>query len=528
MTYLLSNNMKATVIGSGFSGSVTSFFLLKKGFKVDMYDIGYLPNKIDLFDNKHLDQIQSFDYFFGDKNQSFVNYYDDEIFKISNLVKSNASKDKDFTSFKAIQSNDFLGHGKAWGVNMHSFDEDDIKDWPIKFSEYSKYLKEFLNYCKISSRNDDMNQFYPKNFINQKCFNISTADQDLLNKYQNNIIKNNFHHFFLGHSRLGLNMINYNKKRSSKLWFDDNKNLKFNPGYNFFSKIIKNKSFNYYPYKKVNKFIYNNLKIDSIDVIDLKSKKNKILSVSNLFLCAGTINSANIYLSSLNKKKHVIKKLNILDNKVIKIVFLNPRLFFKNNNNKDLPFNRLSGVKLQRKFKNFPKYIHFEILNFQNLLQTPISRFLPFGFKFSSILLSKLSESLGVLTVFMPDKVNNNCYIKLNNDNNFKINYKDSLEKKLFSKYLKTKLFFDLLRNFCIPIKILVPKSGNGIHYAGTMPMGNKLHGVNSNCKSNFLKNLYITDGSVFPSLPSKSITFNIMYNAFRVIKNLKIKKIEK
>ena len=66
-------------------------------------------------------------------------------------------------------------------------------------------------------------------------------------------------------------------------------------------------------------------------------------------------------------------------------------------------------------------------------------------------------------------------------------------------------------------------KYGSGIHYAGTIPIrATKTRGcVDSNCKSHDFENLHVVDGSVFPSLPSKSITLNIAANSIRVCEKL-------
>ena len=104
-----------------------------------------------------------------------------------------------------------------------------------------------------------------------------------------------------------------------------------------------------------------------------------------------------------NRHKKKISKLSIMDNKVIKIIFFNPLMIFKKNDNNSLPFNRLSGIKLQEINNEYPNYIHLEILNFINLFESSISKKLPFSFKFSYQLTSRLSKCIGVMTLFLPD-----------------------------------------------------------------------------------------------------------------------------
>jgi choline dehydrogenase-like flavoprotein len=58
---------------------------------------------------------------------------------------------------------------------------------------------------------------------------------------------------------------------------------------------------------------------------------------------------------------------------------------------------------------------------------------------------------------------------------------------------------------------------GGGIHYAGTIPMGNGPKRCGPDGRSNLLRNLYVADGAAFPSLPSKSITMGLAAHATRV-----------
>ena len=67
---------------------------------------------------------------------------------------------------------------------------------------------------------------------------------------------------------------------------------------------------------------------------------------------------------------------------------------------------------------------------------------------------------------------------------------------------------------------------GNSIHYAETVPM-NQTHlkyYVNEDCQLNKAPNVYFIDGSSFPSLAAKNLTFTLMANAMRVARKIKQK----
>ena len=60
---------------------------------------------------------------------------------------------------------------------------------------------------------------------------------------------------------------------------------------------------------------------------------------------------------------------------------------------------------------------------------------------------------------------------------------------------------------------------GASVHYAGTLPMSDRPRPgtVSPDCRSHDFENLYVVDGSTFPFLPAKNITFTLMANAARV-----------
>jgi choline dehydrogenase-like flavoprotein len=59
---------------------------------------------------------------------------------------------------------------------------------------------------------------------------------------------------------------------------------------------------------------------------------------------------------------------------------------------------------------------------------------------------------------------------------------------------------------------------GASVHYSGTLPMSEepKPHTLSPNCRSHDFENLYFVDGTCFPFLPSKNLTFTLMANAAR------------
>ena len=105
-----------------------------------------------------------------------------------------------------------------------------------------------------------------------------------------------------------------------------------------------------------------------------------------------------------------------MDTLTTKIVYILPRLIGKKLTKNIIQYNRLiAGLLYQNSLKN---YIHLEILNLTSLNYTPIINTLPFSIEFSKELFYKILPSLGALTIFSPDRLNNSKTIKVKNLNN--------------------------------------------------------------------------------------------------------------
>ena len=72
----------------------------------------------------------------------------------------------------------------------------------------------------------------------------------------------------------------------------------------------------------------------------------------------------------------------------------------------------------------------------------------------------------------------------------------------------------------CIPLKTIRPGHGSSLHYGGTFPIVPESDDPLTCDRTSRLRAtraVYVADGSVFPWLPPKGLTFNIMANADRV-----------
>jgi len=141
----------------------------------------------------------------------------------------------------------------------------------------------------------------------------------------------------------------------------------------------------------------------------------------------------------------------------------------------------------------------------------------------SNIIVSRYAlPAIIVLNLWYPAKKRETNYVELSRSGNLHINYKPEVigdvERYLIRQFIK-------IGYFSTPFLCKYPMPGNGFHYAGTIPMRLKPTGKYETDSYGLLygsKRVHVVDGSNFPSLPAKNLSFTIMANAMRIADNIK------
>jgi choline dehydrogenase-like flavoprotein len=124
-----------------------------------------------------------------------------------------------------------------------------------------------------------------------------------------------------------------------------------------------------------------------------------------------------------------------------------------------------------------------------------------------------------------PDSRRDNSFVTLDPDpsgrTRLSINYSPIENEKAVIKEALRVVKKTLRKLNCIvpPGMMHLRPMGASVHYAGTIPMSTAPAPFTSSplCQSHNFNNLYFVDGTTFPALPAKNLTFALMANAIRV-----------
>ena len=156
----------------------------------------------------------------------------------------------------------------------------------------------------------------------------------------------------------------------------------------------------------------------------------------------------------------------------------------------------------------------------------PVLQFMPLDWKTASFLGRNLHAAMGVVNINYSDtrREGNIVSIKPGSTDDtsiLQIYYSPPAgeKKKIAASLKRVKKFFSALGAIVPPGQAHIRPMGASVHYSGTLPMSKepKPRTLSPNCKSHDFENLYIVDGTSFPFLPAKNLTFTLMANAARV-----------
>jgi hypothetical protein len=250
---------------------------------------------------------------------------------------------------------------------------------------------------------------------------------------------------------------------------------------------------------------------------------HKEFKTDKLILAAGPICTAEIFLESIRRDTGKIVQLHgLMDNRQILVPFVNLKMIGKAYDPETYQFHLLAMGLEGDTLKN---YVHGQITCLTTALVHPIVQKIPLDLRTAIGFFRSTRSGLGILNLNFADTRRRDNIITLDEDNNGQISLvieytAHSGEKKemrqAFNRAKKA-----LLKLGCIvpPGTFRVRAKGESVHYAGTMPMS-KIRGkytTSEFCQSHYFENLFIVDGSTFPFLPAKNITFTLMANAVRV-----------
>ena len=518
------SNVMNYIIGSGPSGISCAYGLINKGEKVTILDVGIeleekIKNRVDILKNKKEDlteqdlrQIRRIE--FDKKKMPVKLAFGSNFFSRGTETLFTDSKLKNIETIASFAKG---GLSNVWGANISKYKKTDIENWPIKFNELEDCYEEISKFIPISAHEqENENGFFPiikhKNQLPLPLSSQGSSIYKTLEKNRNFLEKNSI---FFQKPILAV-------KGECKLC----KNCLYGCPYNY---IYNSSTTLEELLKKPNLTYINNIKVTSfsenadgvvIHAIDIKTGKKEIFQGKRLFIGAGAFSTAFLVLNSL---KLFNKKIYLKDCQYYMTPFINMNKAFSNFKNEKL--HTFTQILLGLSEGIDGQISHIELKGYNQILEDEIIK----KFGFSKYLLYPIINSLVKRTVigtgFLPSPLSPSMSIELTDENNPKLKVEKISNAKtqlaISENIKKLKVFSKYSNMLHLSSQTFLANTGRSYHLGGTFPMSNNPGELETDFlgRLNKLQRVHIIDSSIFPEIPSSSITFTVMANAFRIAK---------
>lgn len=512
----------AVIVGTGAAAAAAALELQEKNLLV--LDVGLKPRrdielKGNIFDLRKNDKDQQ-DYLIGKNFESLVNIDSADLVsvKLKAPYVSHVIKNR-FKYFK-IKTNNFFpyisfsygGLANAWGAGAYIYTDHDLKDFPIKNADLAPFYDKLTRHIGINGKDDDLTPFFGSSRYLQKEMDLGVNAGNLYRAYEKRKEFFKKRGITIGRSRL--TVLTEEKEGRRPCNYENTGYFSCNIPYIYTPTITFNQLKNRSNICLKEGFLVETFAEQENTVIvkakEVKTGKLAVFKGKKLLLAAGTIGTGKIVLSSF---KDYSTRLPILDNPFSVTPFVDMRAV-----GSKIDRYGYEGVQINLIYEG-PKYPHRvqgSVSSYISPLRADVFFDFPYSIKGNLACTRYLIPALTALLLFYPDFPKKNNYLKLEDNNTLFINYTDvgkygDVEKHFIRSFYRIGLFSAPFLSRYLP-------PGNSIHYAGTIPMGQdkRKYFVDRDCLMNNTNNVYIIDGSVFPALPAKNLTFTIMANAMR------------
>ncbi len=523
------------VVGSGASGAHFALTALEKGRSVLMLDVGHAAretvNPGDTLNDLKRRLPDPVSWFLGERYTSLVlpghagEYYafppsKEHVFRGSGNFRFRGDGLSPLFSFATG------GLAEAWTGGCYPFNDEDLAAFPFGYRELEPFYSRVAKRIGVTGTNDDLASVFPMHDGLTEPLQLDDHSAVLLDTYQRRRAQlNGKLGCLFGRARVAvLSQDRGARKRCSYsgrcLWGC--------PSGAFYTPSITIAECRAWPqFQYVSGMYVDHFRTDSrgrVCAVVAHGADGQVheFPASSLVLAAGTMCSAKIFLESMWRETGKAPELRgVMDNRQILMPFVNLRMVGRRWSPDTYQYHQIAmAVRLA----DAGTYVHGLVTTLKTALIHPLVQSLPFDLGGSVAAFRAVHGALGMVNFNFPDSRRQENCLTLDvssKPHRLSIHYRpaDTEAERLQSAIARFRRILWKMDCFAPSKTIHIRPMGSSVHYSGTFPMtnGTAPFTCSSDCRSRDVENLYFVDGSTFPSLPAKNLTFTLMANATRV-----------
>ena len=528
---------RIVIVGSGASGVHFAWSVLSKGHDVVMLDVGRVKPPVLNPQDSFLGLKQRLDdpvrYFLGGDYEAVVypgspgEYYGFPPNKGYVFSRPPAFVTR-VSGFSPLASFAQGGLAEAWTGGAYPLNDTDLAEFPFTFRDLEPFYVEVAGRVGITGVADDLVRFFPVHDGLMEPLRLDRHSALLLNRYgRQKSAFNTDLGCYLGRSRVAtLSADAHGRKACSYL----GRCLWGCPTGSLYTPLAtldacrRFPNFTYTPNVYVRHLrVGRGRQITSAVVESTDGRERADIAGDRFVLAAGTLSTSKIYMRTVKEETgETIALRGLMDNRQILVPFLNLSLVGCQYDPDSYQYHQVAmGIDTPA----LPGYVHGQITTLKTALVHPIVQTMPIDLRTALTHFRAIRAGLGVVNVNIRDHRREDNYVTLGEDRPgapaLEIRYAPPPDEADVMTRARKIVNTALRRLGCVvpPGMSHIRPMGASVHYAGTIPMTSTKapHTATADCQSSEYDNLHFVDGTTFPALPAKNLTFTLMANAVRV-----------
>lgn len=512
------------VVGSGASAVNAATALIEGGRAVRMLDVGNAGSRYQMpegpFEAIRRTDPEQHRYLLGDH---FEGIGFEHMGAGAQLTPPRQFVCEDADKLQPVASQSFFplhslavgGLAGAWGAGAPCFVDSDFAGSPIGYADLAPHYEAVAARIGINGTRDDLWPFLGTLGALQPPVEIDHNGQTILDRYERTRAKANARSLYLGRPRLAMLTQPLRGRAANKLWdndfWSDIGRSVYRPKWTV-DELSASARFELVPRKLVVSFVERDGWVE-VTARDVDTQQLETHRARTLVLGAGTLGTTRVAMRSLASRGTRVP------------IVCNPHTYMPllNLNQLGRPIREARHSLAQACMVYAPEGLdrpftvgHF--YSYRSLLMFRLMKDAPLPHREGLEILRHLSPNFTVLIVQHADHPSPTKYCEIDGER-FTVEYAPSAGEEAANHATESAIAKALLRLRCVKLRAQHAGHAASTHFAGTLPMSDRDEPLTTDRdgKLRGTRAVYVVDGSVFRTLPSKGLTFTMMANANRI-----------